>query len=87
MLSVHASTDPVTLISLINGTGAEKKVAQGTILGNALAVGPEVGANGVVRGWEVQYRNEEDESGNCDDQQNHHGYSPCRQLHPSLGQS
>ena len=69
------------------GTGAEKKVAQGTILGNALAAGPEVGANGVVRGWEVQYRNEEDESGNCDDPQNHHGYSPCRQLHPSLGQS
>jgi len=69
------------------GTGAEKKVAQGTILGNALAAGPEVGANGVVRGWEVQYRNEEDESGNCDDPQNHHGYSPCRQLPPSLGQS
>jgi hypothetical protein len=63
-LSVHASAaDPVAPIGLVNGTGTEKNVAQGTILGNALAVRPKVSAYGVVRVGEVHYWNEEDEPG------------------------
>ncbi len=56
---MHAGTDPVSSISLIDRTRAEIDVAQGAILGDLLAVSPKVCADRVVSVGNVRHRGEE----------------------------
>ena len=88
LLSIHAGIiDPVTSISLIDGTRAEIDIAQRAILGDIPAVGSKICADREVGVGKVHDRDEEGERGNREYQQDHQGHSPCRYLQPSLPQS
>src|SRR5438093_11479566 len=81
LLSIHAGIiDPVTSISLIDGTRAEIDIAQRAIMGDAPAVGSKVCADGGAGVGESHDGGEDAEWANGDYHQDCQGHSTCRSL-------